>query len=59
MEWTMTGKFEDGFETEVHGSTTKECIYKLMDDYEDEHGELVYYLGHNAKTKEYVEGEAI
>jgi hypothetical protein len=55
----MTGKFEDGFETEVHGSTTKECIYKLMDDYEDEHGELVYYLGHNAKTKEYVEGEAI
>lgn len=59
MDWTMTGKFEDGFETKVHGSTTKECIYKLMDDYEDEHGELVYYLGYNAKTKEYVEGEAI
>ena len=57
MRWTMNGIFEDGFETTVFGMTSKECIYALMDNYEDEHGELVRYFGFNGK--EYVEGEAV
>jgi len=59
MEWTMTGKFIDGYEAKVHGKSSKDCIYKLMDCFEDEHGELIYYLGFNSKTQEYVEGEAM
>ena len=57
MEWTMTGFYEDGFEVTVYGNSSKECIYSLMDDYEEEHGELIRYLGYNGS--EYIEGEAI
>lgn len=57
MKWTMTGFYEDGFEVTVYGNSSKECIYSLMDDYEDEHGELIRYLGYNGS--EYIEGEAI
>ena len=57
MLWTMKGVFKDGFETTVFGITSKDCIYALMDNFEEEHGELVRYFGANGK--EYVEGEAM
>lgn len=57
MEWTMTGFFRDGFEVTIYGNSLKECIYSLMDDYENEHGELLRYSGYNGEG--FVEGEAI
>lgn len=57
MEWTIIGYFEDGFKVKVYGNTSKECIYSLMDNYENEHGALLRYSGCNGK--EFVEGAAI
>lgn len=54
--WKMCGEFADGFEITVGGNDEGDCIWYL-NQYTDQHGELVWYSGYC--DEDYVDGEYI